>query len=45
MDGWQSENVDNKFMIDLAKATAVGDLLEEIRAWVNDSTDGGMYAI
>ena len=44
LDGWQSK-VSDQCMMDLAKATSTGDLLEEIRARVNDSTDGGMHAI
>ena len=32
-------------MMDLAKATFTGDLLEEIISLANDSTDGGMHAI
>ena len=45
MDGWQSEAVTDSFMLDLAKATATGELLEEIRARVNDTTDSGIHAI
>ena len=45
MDGWQSEAVTDSFMLDLAKATATGELLEEIRTRVNDTTDGGIHAI
>ena len=40
LDGWQSEEVSDQFMIKLAKATTTGDLLEEIRARVNDRADG-----
>jgi hypothetical protein len=35
LDGWQSEAVSDDFMLGLAKATATGDLLEEIRSHVN----------
>lgn len=45
LDGWQSEEVTDMFMINLAKATATGDLLEEVRSRVNDRSDGGMNAI
>ena len=31
-------------MLELAKATATGDLLDEVRARVNDKTAGGMHA-
>ncbi len=36
LDGWKSEDVGDQFMIKLAKTTTTGDLLEEIRARVND---------
>ncbi len=45
LDGWQCEDVDESFVLDLAKATATGDLLDEIRARVNDETDGGLHAV
>ena len=45
LDGWQSEQVGDEFLLELAKATASGDLLEEIRARVNDQRDDGMHAI
>ncbi len=35
MDGWNTENLGDEFLMDLAKATAAGDLLEEIRRQVN----------
>lgn len=39
LDGWKSENVTNKFVIELAKLTATGDLLEGIRRKVNGDLD------
>ena len=35
LDGWSTEAVDNAFLIRLAKQTATGDLLEEVRRWTN----------
>ncbi len=45
LDGWQSEKVTDAFMMDLAKSTTAGDLLEDIRTRTNDATDGGLHAI
>ena len=33
LDGWATETVDDSFVIELAKQTSTGDLLEEIRHW------------
>lgn len=33
LDGWATENVDDSFVIELAKQTSTGDLLEEVRRW------------
>ena len=45
LDGWQSEKMSDQFMMDLAKATSTGDLLKEIRAWVNNSIGWGIHAM
>ena len=40
LDGWSTEAVDDAFLIRLAKQTATGDLLEEIRRWTSAEHDG-----
>ncbi len=40
LDGWSAEAVDETFLIQLAKQTASGDLLEEIRRWTSAEHDG-----
>ena len=40
LDGWSTEAVDEAFLIWLAKQTATGDLLEEIRQWTSAEHDG-----
>lgn len=37
LDGWATEaNIDNNFLIELAKSTSSGDLLDEVRRWCNE---------
>lgn len=40
LDGWSTEAVDDAFLIQLAKQTATGDLLEEVRRWTSAGPDG-----
>ena len=40
VDGWSTEAVDDTFLIQLAKQTTTGDLLEEIRRWTSTDHDG-----
>ena len=40
LDGWSTEAVDDAFLIRLAKQTATGDLLEEIKRWTSAEHDG-----
>ena len=35
LDGWATEGVGDEFMLELAKSTTAGDLLDEIRHWCN----------
>ena len=45
MDGWATEgDVDDAFMISLAKHTTSGDLLEEIRQWCNAELSADTWA-
>ena len=45
MDGWATEGeIDDAFMLSLAKHTSTGDLLEEIRRWCNTERTVGTWA-
>lgn len=44
LDGWSGESVTDNFLLNLAKSAGAGDLLGEVRRWINGPTAAAVAA-